>query len=83
MSRTQNRHLMGINEHLKILQDFIFTLGNEYEVPNAMPAGTSNGHLQISKCEYEISPNLGMLVNAREVPIPFTNKISTRHAYVK
>ena len=27
------------------------------------------GHLLIFKCEYEISPNLGMLANARQVPV--------------
>ena len=63
MSRTQNRHLTGINEHPEIRQYFIFALEYEHEVPDA------RGHLLISKCEYDFSPNLGMLINARQVPV--------------
>ena len=63
MSRTKNGQLTGNNQHPEIRRDLIFSLENEHEVPDA------RGHLLISKCKYKISPNLGMLVNARQVPV--------------
>ena len=46
MSRTQNGHLKGINEHPEILRDFVFALGNE-QVPGARGHWALHTHFQV------------------------------------
>ena len=68
--KTQDGYQTHIDEHLKICRDFfLFTHDRFASAENGHRELQTGNYLLISICQYNFSPNLGMLVNARQVPV--------------